>query len=276
MNKISDFVFRSAARVYLRLVKGSTGQRLNNVVFQLALKGRGFNNCCDMSATGEAWFLNRLSRTKPALCVDIGANIGQYSRAILEATGAVVFSFEPLPDAFSKLNKLKKQFPGRLQTFPMALGNTKGFSTLYFGDSKSELASLSEAVNQIEYVGASNTSKMEVSIDKLDFYLEELQKVAKGIDFLKIDVEGYEWEVLDGATRVLSEMKPKFVQLEFNYHQLFRGHTLFTLAAMLPGYRVYQLLPGAAGMVERDPKDPLANIYSYTNFVFVRPGVEIP
>jgi len=275
VNRISDFVFRIAARAYLRLVKGSTGQRLNNVVFQLALKGRGFNNCCDMSATGEAWFLNRLAKTKPALCVDIGANIGQYSKSILESTGALVFSFEPLPDAFSELNQLKHQFPERILTFPLALGNTKGFSTLYFGDSKSELASLSEEVNQIEYVGASNTSKMEVSIDKLDSYLEHLQKVAKEIDFLKIDVEGYEWEVLDGAQRVLSEMKPKFVQLEFNYHQLFRGHTLLSLAAMLPGYRAFQLLPKGAGMVEGDPKDPLANIYSYTNFVFIRPGVEI-
>jgi FkbM family methyltransferase len=275
VNKISDFVFRIAARAYLRLVNGSTGQRLNNVVFQLALKGRGFNNCCDMSATGEAWFLNRLAKTRPALCVDIGANIGQYSKAILESTGAVVFSFEPLPDAFSELHQLKNQFPERIHTFPLALGNTKGFSTLYFGDSKSELASLSEEVNQIEYVGASNTSKMEVSIDKLDSYLEDLQKVAKEIDFLKIDVEGYEWEVLDGAQRVLSEMKPKFVQLEFNYHQLFRGHTLLSLAAMLPGYRAFQLLPKGAGMVERNPKDPLANIYSYTNFVFIRPGVEI-
>jgi FkbM family methyltransferase len=229
-----------------------------------------------MESTGEAKFLELLSTTKPLLCVDIGANVGNCTKALIGSTNATIFAFEPLPDAFFELEMLRQQFPARIRTYQLALGNTKGVSTLYFGDSKSELASLSKEVNQIDYVGALNTSELDVQVDKLDSYLEVLKSVADEIDFLKIDVEGFESEVLQGAQNVLLGMRPKFIQLEFNIHQLFRGQSLFSLSQLLPSYRVFQLLPNGDGMAERDAKDPLSNIYTYSNFVFVRSDVELP
>ena len=276
MKRLYSLIFSIAERLYPRLIRGIQGQNLNDFIFQLTLRARGFNNCCDMGLTGEAKFLEFLAKTQPRLCVDIGANVGNYSNALIESTNATIFAFEPLPDAFFELEKIKQKFPERIRTYQLALGNSQGISTLYFGDSKSELASLSKEVNQIDFVGYSNTSQMDVRVEKLDFYLEILRSVAEEIDFLKIDVEGFEWEVLQGAKHVLLEMRPKFVQLEFNIHQLFRGHSLFSLSQLLPGYRVYQLLANNDGMVERDVKDPLANIYTYSNFIFVRADVEVP
>jgi FkbM family methyltransferase len=273
---LTDFIFRTVAKTYLGIIQGKSGQRLNNFVFQLALKGRGFNNCCDLSTTGESWFLDRIAEFNPSLCVDVGANVGNYSQALIKSTSAVVFAFEPLPGAFEKLSRLHRQFPSRIRTFATALSNVTGTATLHFGEEDSELASLNSEVNQIDYVGKSNTSQMEVRLDKLDSYLEEMRLVSDEIDLLKIDVEGHEWEVLEGAKRTLSELRPKFVQLEFNYHQLFRGHSLMSLAALLPNYRVFQLLPKKAGVVERDAKDPLANIYSYSNYIFVRSDLSFP
>jgi len=276
MKRMDYFLSRIASGLYQRLVRGTEGRRLNDVIFQIALRGRGFNNCCDMESTGEAKFLELLSTTKPLLCVDIGANVGNCTKALIGSTNATIFAFEPLPDAFFELEMLRQQFPARIRTYQLALGNTKGVSTLYFGDSKSELASLSKEVNQIDYVGALNTSELDVQVDKLDSYLEVLKSVADEIDFLKIDVEGFESEVLQGAQNVLLGMRPKFIQLEFNIHQLFRGQSLFSLSQLLPSYRVFQLLPNGDGMAERDAKDPLSNIYTYSNFVFVRSDVELP
>mgnify|MGYP002655314205 FL=1 len=162
MNRIHYFISRIASVLYPRLVRGTKGQRLNDVLFQLALRGRGFNNCCDMDSTGEAKFLELLTTTKPLLCVDIGANVGNYSKALIGSTHAKIFAFEPLPDAFFELEMLRQQFPERIRNFQLALGNTREISTLYFGDSKSELASLSKEVNQIDYVGALNLSLIHI------------------------------------------------------------------------------------------------------------------
>ena len=271
MNWAYSLLSRITSALRLRLVRGSERQGLDDL-----LRGRGFNNCCDMSLTGEAKFLELLSKTKPLLCVDIGANVGNYSKALIDSTNATIFSFEPLPGAFFELEMLRQLFPERIRTYQLALGNAKGVSTLYFGDTKSELASLSKEVNHIDYVGSSNTNKIDVQVEKLDSYLHVLKSVAEEIDFLKIDVEGFEWEVLQGAENVLLDMRPKFIQLEFNLHQLFRGHSLFSLSQFLPNYRVYQLLPNGDGMAERDVKDPLSNIYAYSNFIFVRSDVELP
>ncbi len=87
------------------------------------------------------------------------------------------------------------------------------------------------------------------------------------VDFIKIDTEGFESEVFKGAKNIIMEIKPKFIQIEFNWHQLFRNHSLLYFSELLQGYLVYQLIPN--GWVLRDPKDPLTNIYSYSNFVFV-------
>lgn len=270
MNYAQSLISRIAKRLNLRFIQGTEIKRLESL-----LRARGYNNCCDMESTGESAFLELLSATNPVLCVDIGANVGAYSKALLGSTDAIVFAFEPLPHAFSELETLRSKFPGRLRTYQVALGDTRGISTLYYGHPKSELASLSSEVNLIDYVGSSNTNKIDVQVEKLDSYLNVFKSIGEEIDFLKIDVEGFEWEVLQGAQDVLLHMRPRFVQLEFNIHQLFRGHSLFSLSELLPAYRIYQLLPKRGGMAERDAKDPLSNIYAYSNFIFVRPDVEL-
>ena len=88
------------------------------------------------------------------------------------------------------------------------------------------------------------------------------------VDLIKIDTEGFESEVLRGGGETIRRCRPKFVQLEFNWHQLFRNTSLNSFSELLPGYSVFQLLPDA--WIERDPIDPLSNIFHFSNFVFVR------
>ena len=95
-----------------------------------------------------------------------------------------------------------------------------------------------------------------------------MKKKIKEIDFIKIDVEGFEAEIVEGAKKTFAIIKPKFIQMEFNLHQMFRNTSLNFFAEKLSDYTVYQLVPN--GWVKRDPKDPLVNIYCFSNFVFVR------
>ena len=100
----------------------------------------------------------------------------------------------------------------------------------------------------------------------LDSYCKE--KGITAIDLVKIDVEGFELEVFEGATNTFSSIKPRFIQMEFNCHQLFRNTSLNFFAERLPEYDLYQLIPN--GWAKRDPRHPLTNIYWFSNFVFVR------
>ena len=86
-------------------------------------------------------------------------------------------------------------------------------------------------------------------------------------DEVDIDIE---LDVLKGASRVLSEIKPKAIILEWNWHQLFRGGTLLQIQELLPDYQAFRVLPYKKGLYPVDTTRPEENICHYSNYVFVR------
>jgi FkbM family methyltransferase len=250
-------------------------QFFNNLVLNLALHGRGYNNCCDSKTSGEEIFFQILSRYNPKLCIDIGANKGDYSEKILSMTNSDVIAFEPLPKAYSTLVKLSEKFPNRLTTINEGVGSERAELDLHFGDDNSELASFSKEVKKIDFIASLNVNSIKTKVDTLDNFFIYSQFRDREIDLLKIDTEGFEYEVLFGAINTIKKCKPKFIQIEFNWHQLFRLHSLYSLAEFLPNYAAYQMLPYGKGLVLRDLKSPESNIYRYSNFVFIREGVLI-
>jgi FkbM family methyltransferase len=272
---VIHYPFGAIRRVYRFIFARPSMQRINNAILELALHGRGYNNCCDFKSTGEAIFFQILSKYNPKLCIDVGANIGHYAERLLSITNTDVIAFEPLPKAYEKLSKLKGKFPNRLITINEGVGSESAELELYFGGEESELASFCGEVNQIEYVALENTNTIKVPVNTLDNYFSESQFKDHEIDLLKIDTEGFEYEVLFGAKNTIDKLKPKFIQIEYNLHQLFRLHTLQSIAILLPNYLPYQMLPFGKGLVMRDAKSPESNIYHYSNFVFVRKDIKL-
>lgn len=251
-------------------------QPVNDRILDLALHARGYNNCCELRTTGEELFLNVLARHRPKLCIDIGANIGTYAARLLELTEAKVIAFEPLPKAYERLRAIKARYGERFEAINKGVGDKHAHLQLHYGTEDSEYASFSSEVNQIDYVGNHNINVMTVEVITLDGFLEEgALRGYGGVDLLKIDTEGFEYEVLVGARQTIATMRPKFVQIEYNWHQLFRTHSLLKLAEHLPGYKAYQLLPYGTGLAYRDTRSPETNIYHYSNFVFVRGDVAL-
>ena len=233
----------------------------NEELLYLAFKPRGYNNDC----SGESFFIKKvLSPSNPILCIDIGANIGIYTSELLEYTDSRVVSFEPLPSAFQKLSEATKEFKHRVTLENKGIGKDTGNLTIHFNPSALQIASFAEEVKKISFV--TNEQKVTCPVVSLDSYCQE--KGIAVIDLVKIDVEGFELEVFEGATNTFSKIKPRFIQMEFNWHQLFRNTSLNVFAERLPEYDLYQLIPN--GWAKRDPRDPLTNIYWFSNFVFVR------
>ena len=262
---------RLIEKMYVKTFAKPSMQKINNKILHFALRGRGYNNFIDSRETGETNFFSILSKFNVRLCIDIGANKGNYSRSLLEIPGTKVIAFEPLPKAFKSLEDLQKKYSDRFECFNLGIADKDTFLTLHFGEEDSEFASFSSEVNSIDYVGKSNVNTIEVKVKTLDGFLEE--RMSEEIDLLKIDTEGFEYEVLVGAAKTIRNNPPKFVQLEFNYHQLFRNQSLLSLSKLLPGYKPHQLLPFDYGMALRDPTLPESNFYYFSNFIFVREDI---
>jgi len=125
------------------------------------------------------------------LCLDIGANFGVMGQA-LENSGFNVISFEPQPDIFKLLCKIVE-----VTCHNTTLGNEEGFLKMpkvLFG-AKCNYGGLSIGTR-------SDLGTIDVRIKKLDSFNFE------GVGFMKIDVEGYEKEVLLGAADTIARCRP--------------------------------------------------------------------
>jgi FkbM family methyltransferase len=239
-------------------------QLLARWLLQVGANVRGYNNYENDQISGEQFFRRQiLSRLNPSLCVDVGANIGAYSEGLLRDLEANVISFEPLLVAYGQLELLKGKYSKRFMPENLAVGEKSGMGTINFNPEATEHASMTASSENISYLN--NSYAQEIKITSLDEYFAA--KEAKP-DFIKIDVEGLEHEVLLGAKNLLLNSPPICFQIEMNWHQLFRRHSLWSLSQQLPGYQVYQLLQNAISL--KDPRDPLANLFMFSNFIFIR------
>ena len=103
----------------------------------------------------------------------------------------------------------------------------------------------------------------------LDKFLEKNKKIKK-IDFIKIDTEGHELEVLKGAEKTIKKFKPNFIQLEFNWHQLYKNNSLLMFQKFLYNYDPYRILPFGYPLIKIDPHRPENNIFHLSNIVFIK------
>jgi FkbM family methyltransferase len=139
------------------------------------------------------------------LCFDVGANIGNRTRVFLQL-GANVVAVEPQSEC---VEMLKLRFRDKIQIVKKALGQNDKEGVIYIGES-SAMSSLSkewiDSVSKVRFKGKEWNRKEEVKITTLDRLIEQY-----GLpQFCKIDVEGYEEEVLKGLTK-------KIPYLSFEY-----------------------------------------------------------
>lgn len=254
------------SKIYLLVFGSRMLQKANDALLAFTLRARGYNNFTDARVSGEQFFVSKvLSRMDPKVCIDVGANVGTYSLRLLATTNARVYAFEPLSEPFSHLTKLKHKFGERLVAVNKGVGSKDEILTMHFNPAATEHASFSVEAKDVPYVR--NQLAQDIEVVMLDtFFLDNCDR--EGLDFLKIDTEGFEYEVLLGAQRTIARHKPKMIQIEYNWHQLFKRRTLYSFATLLAGYQVFQMLPNR--LVRREPKDPYSNIYLFSNFVFVR------
>lgn len=135
--------------------------------------------------------------------IDIGANIGAYTILASKVVGAKSISFEPLPET---VERLKDQIQiNRLSDWVSIRNQGVGSKTgaLYFTNNY-------DTINKVCLAGdAQNTTRVEVIT--LDDELEDNKKY-----FFKIDVEGFEYNVIEGGKNILSSPNTSALIIELN------------------------------------------------------------
>ncbi len=173
---------------------------------------------------------------KDSNCIDIGCHKGEILEEILKRSpDGEHYAFEPIPSFFKDL-QLKFDSP-KIRLFDIALSNSVGETTFnYVVD-----APAYSGLKKRDYAIKEPTIEViEVKLDKLDLVLPEDYQVT----LIKLDVEGAEFNVLQGAEKTLKEKKPVII-FEFGlgasdhydvtpeaFHQYLTGHC---------GYKIFLL-----------------------------------
>ncbi len=142
---------------------------------------------------------------KPEMTVvDVGANIGVYTRYFCRLVGnsGSVHSFEPDSTNFKHLQKNTRHLSNVVINHS-AVGERCGSIKLYISDAMN--------VDHRTFDSGDGRRSIDVRVLSLDDYFQPGQP----IDFIKIDVQGYELSVLKGARRILTENRNIKILMEF-------------------------------------------------------------
>jgi FkbM family methyltransferase len=163
-----------------------------------------------------------------ALFIDVGANVGTYTLWAAEH-GAEVIALEPAADTFALLQENIALNRYQVTALQAAAGDHCGTARFTAGlDAGNSLAAEGPALTKL------------VTIDSLI--------ADRSVAGMKVDVEGFELDVLRGAARALAEHRIGLIQLEWNHASLFAvGRDRRPVAELLAGHGYRLLRPDAAG-----------------------------
>lgn len=178
--------------------------------------------------------------------LDIGANVGQYAKDIrdLGYTGEII-SFEPIESIFQILEKnVNKDKNWKCENF--ALGNTDGETEINIAGNNSASSSILEmlpshieSAPQSKYIG-----KEKINVKRLDSVFDNYYVDNDNV-YIKIDAQGFEKSILDGAEKSLKNITA--IQIELSLVPLYQNAPIYTdMIEYLKtkGFELYGIEPG--------------------------------
>jgi len=164
--------------------------------------------------------------------LDVGANHGHFARAAVACLPtATVHAFEPLPVCQEKLRRTAQRF-GRIEVHQLALGEAPGRVTMFENDypDSSSLLPMTDRHKEL-WPKTRNETEIEVDCECLDRLRET---IGAGPHLMKLDVQGYELQVLKGAIETLKNTL--VVMCEVCFEPFYQGQADFP--------RIYEFMTG--------------------------------
>jgi len=227
----------------------------------IALKGMNYGSANSPQESGESNVMDELVNELPRnpIIFDVGANRGHYIDLVIKKWGNKnpgLHAFEPDNSCYEILTRKYGNYKN-IVVNNFALGDESGTATLF---------SEQEGAVNATLVGSDLNTGMitEVDVQTIDEYCRANNITV--IDFLKIDTEGFEINVLKGAQEMIRKGAIHRIQLEHGSRQsLIMGASLYSYGQLLKGYELFHIKQDGLYKTEVLPEN---EIYYNSNYFF--------
>lgn len=188
---------------------------------------------------GERWLLESLRDESIRTVLDVGANVGKWSRMAADLLPqAVIYALEVVPATAEELRRRTAE-QERIKCFALGLAEHSGSLTIHYNPVASAHSTITE------YPHTWEAQRVECPVMRGDEFLA--REAIRNLDFLKIDVEGAEHLVLRGFEQLLRARRVRFVQFEYgrvniltrfllkDFYELFAAHD-YVVGKIYPDY----------------------------------------
>lgn len=149
--------------------------------------------------------------------IHIGAHYGEEISEYISNGIQDIILFEPLSENFDILSERVKNLNANIEGYQIALGSKKGAVTMYVSDNEKQSSSiLKPKVHLTHHPHVKFPLTETVDVHLLDDY------DCKNYNFINMDVQGYELEVLKGGSKVLKQVD--YVYCEVNRDEVYEGN----------------------------------------------------
>jgi FkbM family methyltransferase len=204
---------------------------------------------------------------------DIGANKGQTSLQFHSTfSNCIIHAFEPDASTFAQLREETKQF-GNIKVYNLGFGNTTERVTMNLNKNSGGNSVLPLSGNIKDFAVGEWTEKIgstEIELTTLDHFCSE--QIVKGIDILKLDVQGYELKILEGAMKVATPSFTKVIFVEVLFVELYQHQAYFKdiyAELITRGYRL-------AGFYNKFYKTQSPHYLLWCDAIFTSEDMNIP
>jgi len=176
--------------------------------------------------------------------VDIGGNIGMFSRRAIERGASKVVTFEPVATAFSCL---VENVGNSVECHKIAISDKTGSTNFVTPDVVSNLGGSVRADKAEDNRDTAHTEKC-ITMSLTDLW--DIGVLPERVNFLKIDCEGGEKEIIETIT---DEQLGRIDKISMEYHGSLLGHDLresFTSRVRNMGFETFTLFQGGGDLVQ--------------------------
>lgn len=192
------------------------------------------------SIKNDDYFIAKKFIKKGYKVLDLGANIGFTALLYLKFGASIVFAFEPVPALANRIRSLKDE---RIVVAEVAISDVIGSSSIFLSSSHNQGHSLNKDWPKHFKQVFFKTLTTQVKTSTLDNYFKD-----ELFDFIKIDVEGLETNVVSGGTEFFKRNQNAIVQIEIydwqfaSTHDLLKAYYEYLYVPILDSKKVLSLI----------------------------------
>ncbi|ORE94935.1 FkbM family methyltransferase [Aurantimonas sp. 22II-16-19i] len=188
------------------------------------------------------FLIGKDASTPPLNVIDVGANTGLWAAAFFNVFGEWIAryeAFEPMPANVARFSS-RPHYAGKANLHAVCVGAEQGEAEINFHAEMTTTASVVMKRMKYRATVVNNDRSRKVPQVSLDDMIDKWGW--NRVDLIKIDVEGYEWSVLQGLGKALGAGKVDNILFEFGIYQTVQGQTLKQFYELLSGhgFKIYK------------------------------------